>query len=311
LRIKVKIKKRAWIFLSILLILLLYVIWSISNQTTRTVKLEPYIISTEFPAETIFIRDEKIIRSPGMGQIFFEDFAEGERIGINQKLAIVDAQIFEGSVNQMSIIAESAGILSFYIDGFEEVFSGRQFNEIDLTEIKNSDFGQYKEYVSDGDLIAGGRPIFRIINPFSDVNFILYFPKDYVIRHGFELSELKDNSIILKNGMNEYEVRITEIEFSGESIFCFGRVLNQGSDFHNIRRESFTLVLDRLRGYMITKEAIIYNAEGEPGVFIQTRALPTTRHRWVRVDILEEFSNNVLINFDNSGHPVVINPQTL
>ena len=310
LKKKVKIKKRFWVFLSILLLFLFSVIWSVSNQNVRVVNLEPYLMSTQFPVEVIFIRDEKIVRSPSMGQISFGNLVEGERIRVNQQLATISAQTFEGGLNQTSIIAESAGTVSFYIDGFEDFFLGRQLGEIDLIELKNRDFNQYMGYRSEGDLIAGGTPILRIINHFSDVNFILYFPKSYVIANGFELSELENNNIILKNGMNEYKINITEVGFSGESVFCYGILIGSGEDFYNIRKERLTLVLYRIEGYLVAKDTIVYR-EGEPGVFIQSRALPTTRYRWVNVDVLEVFSDQALITFEASGYPVVINPQVL
>lgn len=308
---KLRIKKRAWIAMSILLLILLFTgIWFASNEVVRTVKPEFHVISTEFSVEAILIRDEKIIRSPNMGHISFDGLSEGERIRVNQQIATVTNQTLEGINNQIEIIADSAGIVSFYTDGFEEFLRDRQIGDIDLIEIKNRDFDQYRGRRNDGDLIAGGTPILRIINPFSDVNFILFFPKEYVIRQGFELSELRENSIILKNDMNEYRVSITDVGFSEESIFCFGRVINPGEDFHNVRRESFTLVLDRLAGYLISEEAIVY-VEGEPGVYIQTRTLTRSSYNWVSVEILERVSDKVLLTREISGHSVVINPQVL
>ena len=309
---RIRIKKRVWVFLSILLLILLFnVNWPISDQNVRTVNLELRVVSTQFPVEVIFIRDEKIIRSPNMGQIFFGGLVEGERVRVNQQVAVVYNQTFEGTINQTAITTDSAGVLSFYIDGFEDLLSGRQMSELDLTEIINRDFAQYREYRSEGDIIAGGTPILRIINHFSDVNFILYFPQDYVIRHGFELSELEDNNILLKSDMDEYRISITSVGFSGKNIFGSGRVIGSGEDFYNIRKGRFTLVLDRLEGYLVAKEAIVYNAEGEPGIYIQIRMPPVSRYRWVSVDVLKTFPNEALIIFGNSRYPVVINPQVL
>ena len=309
---RTRIKKRFWVYISILLLLLLSIgIWSMSSEAVRTVDLEFHVISTEIPVEVIFIRDEEIIRSPGMGHISFGGLVEGERVRVNQQVATVSTQTFEGTINQTPIITDSAGVLSFYIDGFEDLLLGRQMGELDLIEIKNRDFGQYREYRNEGDLIAGGTPVLRIINPFSDVNFILYFPKNYVIKHGFELSELENNNIILENDMNEHRVSITSVGFSEESVFCSGRVIGHGEDFYNIRKGRFTLVLDRLEGYLVAKEAIVYNVEGESGVFIRTCTFSRTPYNWVSVDILERFSDKALITLEDSGYPVVINPHVL
>lgn len=297
--------------MSILLLALLFTgIWSVSSEVVKVVKPEFHVISTEFPVEVILIRDEKIIRSPSMGRISFGGLSEGERIRVNQQIATVTNQTFEGINNQIAIIADSSGVVSFYTDGFEEFLRGRQIGDIDLIEIKNRDFDQYLERRNEGDLIAGGTPIFRVINPFADVNFILFFSKDDVIRLGFELSELESNTIILKDEMNEYRISITNVGFSEESVFCSGRIINPGEDFHNMRRGEFTLVLDSLAGYLISAEAIVY-VEGEPGVYIQRRTLTRSSYNWVNVEILGRFSDEVLLTREISGYSVVINPEVL
>jgi len=300
--------KKGWIYLAVLLILLFLIkgIWSISSKAVKTVNLELKVISTEFPAEVIFIRDEMLIRSPNKGHISFEDLSEGERVRVNQHVATLTTQTFQGNLKHTPITTSNAGVLSFYTDGFEEVFKGKQIGELDLLELKKKDFGQYREYKNEGELVEEGAPVLKIINPFSDVNFILYFPQEYVIKHGFELLELKDMPLILKNDRNEYRISTTNMGLSGKDVFCFGRVLDRKEDFYNIRKERFTLVLDRQEGYLVSKQAIVY-IEDEPGVFIQTHA----SYDWVSVDILRNLSDKALIMLEDPGYPVVINPQVL
>jgi len=305
-KVRVKIKK-GWIFLAVLLLLLLFIgIRPTSGETVKTVNPEFQVISTEFPVDVIFSRDEEVIRSPGRGQVFFEDLIDGERVRVNQQVATLVTQTFDGVLERKPITISNAGVLSFYTDGFEELLWGRQIGELDLIGVKNRNFGQYMEYKSEGAFVEQGTPIFRIINPFSDVNFILYFPKGYVIKNGFELSELESNSLILKSDSDEYRISITNVGLAGESVFCSGRVLSNRGDFFNIRKERFILVLERQEGYLISKEAIVYEEEGEPGVFIQNRR----SYDWVRVDILKVLSDKALIAPERPGS-IVINPQVL
>ena len=300
--------KKGWIYLTVLLLLLFFIkgFWSISSKSVKTVNLELKVISTEFPVEVIFIRDEKIIKSPGKGHIFFEDLIEGERVRVNQQVATLITQTFEGNLKQTPITISNAGVLSFYTDGFEELFRGKEIGELNLMEIKKKDFGQYRKYKNEGELVEEGTPVFKIINPFSDVNFILYFPQEYVIKHGFEFLELKEMPLLLKSDRNEYRISIINMGLSENDVFCFGRVLDHKEDFYNIRKERFTMVLDRQEGYLVSKQAIVY-VENEPGVFIQTHA----SYDWVSVDILKNLSDKALVMLEDPSYPVVINPQVL
>lgn len=300
--------KKIWIYMVVLFLLLVLIqsFWSVSNKSVKTVNLELKVIATEFPVDVIFIRDEKIIRSPGKGYIYFEDFIEGERVRVNQQVATLITQNFEGNFKQTPIITSKAGVLSFYTDGFEELFAGKQIGQLNLMEIKKKDFGQYKEYKNEGDLVEEGTPVFKIINPFADVNFIMYFPQENVIKHGFELLDLKEMPLILKSDSNEYKITITNMGLSEKDVFCYGKVMDYKQDFYNIRKERFVLVLERQKGYLISKEAIVY-IENEPGVFIQTHS----SYDWVVVDIIKTLSDKVLVMLEDPSYPVVINPQVL
>ena len=306
---KKKIKgKINWVYLVVLLILLLFFIsiWFNSKDTVRTVSLERQTISIELPVEVVFIRDEDIIRSPGRGRISFGDINEGERVRVNQQLATINARTLEGNLSQTPVITGISGVISFQTDGFEGLLLGMQNGDLNLVEVKNKDFDQYKDYKNEGDFVETGAPVFRIINPFSDVNFILYFPKDYVIKHGFELSELMNRPLRLRSNDDEYRINTAYMRLSEEGIFCSGIIFDRRENFFNIRKDRFTLSIIGPEGYLVSRQAIVYDGE-EPRVFIQTR----NSYDWVKVDILRNLSDKVLIMFEEADFPIVINPQVL
>ncbi|KUO52469.1 MAG: hypothetical protein APF76_05395 [Desulfitibacter sp. BRH_c19] len=301
-------KKMGWIYLFILglTVCIITSISAISNKTVKTINPELEAITTELLAEAVFIRDERTIKSPNKGQISYEDLQEGERVRVSHQIATITAQTLEGKQNYIPVTTNSAGVLSFYPDGFEEVLSGKPMGELNLLEVKKINSGQYSDQEKDRQIVEEGTPIFKIINPFSDVNFILYFPQSEILDIGRDPLELKDAPLTLSNGDSEYRINISDIGFAGKDVFCFGVILNNKEDFYSIRKADFRLIIDTKEGYLIDKEAIVIIDE-EPGIYIHKG----DSYNWVPVEVLKTLPDKSLIMFDDYLYPIVINPQVL
>lgn len=301
-------EKRGWIKLSIFILAIFIVtnIMAISNKTVKTINPQLEIVSTELSAQAIFIRDETVIVSPNKGQISYEDLQEGERVRVNHKLATITAQTLEGKTNYMSVTTNRAGVLSYSPDGFEEVLSGKNMSELNLLEIKQTNFEQYIYQKRDRELVEEGTPIFKVINPFADVNFILYFPQSYILELGMDPLELKNLPLVLSNEDDEYMIRIIDIGFAGKDIFCYGLIINNKEDFYSIRRDDFRLVIDVQEGYLTPLNTIVFKDE-EPGVYIQKDG----SYDWVPVEILKKFPDKIMIMLNDHEYPIVINPTSI
>ncbi len=296
---------KGWLYLAFIfgVILLFASFWQISTKGIKTQELKWQVIKTNLSADWIFLRDEKIVAAPAKGYVTFNELSEGERVRVGQHIATINADGMDGRVHSWDMVTEWAGVFSYRIDGFEETFSNKELKDFNLLEIKRLKFDNHN---NKKDYVEQGEPVFRIINPFSDVNFIVMFPLKDILELGIDPSDLKSISPMLVDNEQNYKIAITEVNLAGESVFCFGNILGDGRNFYNVRKGNYELLLDSSQGYLVPNSAVVYSDE-EPGVYIHDG----NSFEWVPIDIINTYSDEYLIDMELSEGHVVINPLAL
>lgn len=306
---KKKIKsKKGLVYLLILISILIFVksVWSITTKTIKTQVLELEVVTTKFLVDAIFIKDEDIVKSPIKGNLSFSELKEGERVRVGQEIAIIDFQSFEGIQKQVVVTTSQAGIISLAIDGFEETLKGKGIGELDLSELKKMDFNKYFNDKKDSRAVEEGTPIFKLISPFSDLNFIIYLPQKELADSGIDPFTLKDLPLTMENNGKQYQITILDVGFADEDVFFSGKFLRDKEDFYSSRKTQLELIVDSIDGYYVPLQAVVM-VNDDAGVYVQKNKTYT----WVPVDILKTFDDKYFIQIEDNEYPVVINPQNL
>ncbi|MEW6623159.1 MAG: HlyD family efflux transporter periplasmic adaptor subunit [Bacillota bacterium] len=295
--------KKIWIMLIFILGIIFFLIscWLVSSKTVKTVFLEWHSIQIDFPVEIVFIREERAVKAPIKGYVVRQDINDGERVRVGQTVATINAKSIDGQSHHFSVVSEWAGTLSFAVDGFEETFNGKGIRDFNLAEIKKLNFERSK---SEGELVEKGEALFKIIDSFRDVNFIMYFPHKHLLANVIDPQLLLEGPLLIFSEEKHYGVQVTDINYAGEDVYCFGKILEAPEDFFNVRKGKYMLMVREYEGYLVDNSALTM-LDDVPGVYYQV----SNNYEWTPVEIIYQNSNKTLIRFDKEKHPVVINPE--
>lgn len=191
---------------------------------------------------------------------------KGENTLINQSLDNLEKRreevINQISSNTMDYFSGEAGIISFKIDGYEEIYSFDHREDYSYSDFKQ--IVDKQKIIEDNSNIKAGEPIFKIIDNFEWYMIIK-------VENIKDISSYKEGDPILLTGSqidDELKGYIKNInkEKSKGSILC-----KFNSDFHNYydkRHMEVNIVKYKHNGFKIPTKSIV-EKDGIKGVYIK------------------------------------------
>lgn len=165
-------------------------------------------------------------------------------------------QINTGSLRYYS---QQSGIISYHIDGYEQIFLPKEFENYTYDMVQLKDF----EEADNDDKVETGEPIFKIIDNFQWYMAIKIEDKkdieDYVLGQTVKL-ELEDKT--------ELKGKIITINYSGTNAVLVLRFNDYIHNNYNLRHTSVDLIHSKKEGHKIPTDVII-ERDGDKGVYIK------------------------------------------
>ena len=245
-----------------------------------------------FRAEGLIIREETVYTAPEAGYVKLLA-REGKRVAYGEEIA---------RLNNRTIYNHHAGLLSYAVDGLEEVLT--------FSSINNMTVDKYRSYKRNfkqnfnNDYIRKGQALFRIIN---NNNMYLIIPCDKEEIRRYRLMETvfieidePDNKLV--------EANIIDIKIEDEQGLLVVRLNLFLEEWLNTRRVNFHFLKNIYRGIAIPRKAIFTTTAGE-GVLVYDPLRNT--YNFVQIRVLNGNRDLVIVEGVDLGDNIVTNPADL
>ncbi len=308
-RVRVRRNPRRALRKLVLAIITLYIIFIAYDfvhdlVVTRLAKVAPVsrgVVQATVPARGILVRDEITVKAPRRG-LLKVIVPEGERVRVGQVVAQVVAVSLDSRTGEQTfnVAAPRAGIVSYHLDGLEEIYSRQNINELDLTKVQT--IQAESKQVLPGSQVEEGKPVFKIVNNLEP----LYLIADTSTK--LKSAEMKKESIILLSfgagEKNTYRAVVAEKNFGGSSGKLLLSLSNYSDNMMVPRTVSFEVITERYEGFYVPSRAIV-RKEGKDGIFTVYKE----RVRWKEVEVRGQVGDKAVLNGVTADMKVVLNPQ--
>ncbi|PKM81657.1 MAG: hypothetical protein CVU89_07835 [Firmicutes bacterium HGW-Firmicutes-14] len=308
LKVRVKRKPTGVLRKLILLIIIIYIGLAayrfihdlVITRLAEVEKIQRGVIQTTIPAEAILIRNERALNAPGSGRLKVI-VPEGERVRVGQVVAQVVSPSIESSTGEilLNISAPMAGVVSYRLDGLEEIYTPGNVHELDLEKVIS--FPSDTRQILAGSRVEGGEPVARIVNNLDP----LYIFGEVSGDIGTGIKENDSLSISFNNDDKDlYRATLVKKNLREKS----GRILLSipyyEKELVTARRTKFWIVTDRHEGYYVPAQAIV-KKDGTDGIYTVYKE----QVKWKQVEIIARIGENVAVSGVTPDIKVILNPE--
>ncbi len=258
------------------------------------------VIQSSIPAHGILVRSEKVVAAPHSGKLKVLA-AEGERVRVGEVVAQVVTESLDKPAGEtvFNLTAPWAGIISYHLDGLEEIYSPENIRELDLPGLEQ--VKSKPEQFTAGSPVEAGRPVLKIVNNLEPLYLIAFTENDLALPE-----KNKKNSLYLSFSQAEKELSqavVQERNFRGRAnqvLFS----LNYQESLAVPRKIELQVITDRFEGYVVPAGAIVQK-EGKAGIYTVFKE----RVRWKKVEITGRAQEKVVISGITPDIKVILNPE--
>lgn len=243
--------------------------------------------------------EESLITPTNSGSVALE-VEEGKRVPKNHEVFSVTSSDEDGKEKTERYYAPISGIVSYYIDGYENMSDMDKIKELDFRNIYEDTFNSESNNHAKKDAVAGEAYAKVIDNLKVAYIYMFYNPEDNHL-----LEEEGDTFRIRFPELNESTTGTVEkIMDNGDGrMFCkiaLGPVSETFLTNRVVQAEIYQIETATLD---LSKDALVYN-DGEPGVYIVSGGTV----QWQKVTVLHESENRVECETLPEGTVIVLTP---
>lgn len=280
---------------------------------TQMIKVKPLEISTindTVEINGILIKDEVIINSPYQGKVKF-NIQEGDRVRAGAIVASVTAVDINNKNGQTTynINAPTPGVISFHLDGLENIYTKANVNNILMQKLAHNDSKPLS--IKNDDMVESGRPIFKIVNNLS--RNIIYFqvplkdiPTDFLKKgHRIEL-------MFVEKDVAAMYFEIDDIKQINQDLSVVVSNNSFTPQFLDQRDVNIKIVRNTYSDKLVVSLKSLVKKNDQNGLFIQYKEAV----KWVPVEVLGIVKDKVAIKGLNNylpqvieGTPYIVNPE--
>jgi putative membrane fusion protein len=209
----------------------------------------------------------------------------------------LDSKTGESNVN---IVTPCSGIVSYYIDGFEEVYSLNNLKKLDVKKI--SGIKSVSRHIQPGIQVEQGQTIFKIVNNLDPVNIVteVIGPLGTLAK-----SNKKNYYLILSTDEKDLVPAVlTEKRFQGSANKMLFSVAKYNNSLLIPRIIDLKIVTDRFEGFIIPESTIVKKSSKE-GIYTVYKE----RVKWKDIEIIGKSQGKVAISGITPDIKVILNPE--
>lgn len=207
---------------------------------------------------------------------------------LKQQRLILENQI---NSNNIRYYSKRSGIVSYHIDGYENIYRPLEFENYTFDNIIISDIVEQK---SEQDEITTGKPVFKIIN-----NFEWYMAIKVEDRSQVEQYEIGQPLVFELDNGTELNGKIIMLNISNNNVVIVLKLNTYLHEDYNLRFTPISIINYKKEGLKIPTDVII-EKDGKKGVYIK-EIYGIVKFR--QIDILGVEDDYTFINKgDNNGY---------
>lgn len=308
IKVKVRRNPRKALRNLILIIIAAYVIFITYTfirdlVVTRLAGAQPAqqgVVQLTAPATGILVRDEKVINAPRSGKLKVIAH-EGERVRVGAVVAQVVVASLDSKTGEavFNIVTPKAGVVSYYVDGLENVYSPKNISELDLNKIET--IKPVSQNFKPGSQVEEGKPVCKIVNNLAPVT-VMAVSKDVL--------KFPDNSpssiqvALSSNNAQIYQAVLLDKAFRGKANQFLFSLANYDDYLMTARKQDFDIITARYAGYIVPAQAIV-RKDGEDGIF----TIYKERVKWKNVQIEGSYEEKVIVSGLTPDIKVITHPE--
>jgi len=308
MKVRVRRNPKGFFRKLVLLVIAIYVVFVsyrfinglIITRLAEVQQVSEGVIQSTVPASGIFVRNEKVVYAPKTGKLKVI-IPEGERVRVGETVAQAVAPSLKSKTGEalFNITAPRAGIVSYRLDGLEDVYSPAKISELDLSKVQTIE-NELRKTMAGGQ-VEEGKPVLRIVSNLEPIYIIgtisgnpasLGGDEAKSILVSFAPDEKVSHALILEKGFRE------QADTFLLSLSDYPDKLLTG------RRHDFWIVTERFEGYYVPVSAIV-RKDGKDGIYTVYKE----RVKWKSVEIKGQADEKVAISGVTSVTKVILNPE--
>lgn len=264
-------------------------------------QVQPGVIQIKAPAKGILVRDETVINAPRNG-ILRVIAHEGERVRVGAVLAQVVVASLDSKTGEtvFNIVAPKAGVVSYNVDGLENVYTPKNLMELDLNKIDT--LKSVLRNFAPGSQVEEGKPVCKLVNNLAPLNVLAV--TNEVLKFPENPPRSKIEVFLTNNDKQVYQALILEKAFRGKENQILFSLDNYDDHLIIARQQDFTLITARYEGYIVPASAIV-RQDGKDGIF----TIYKERVKWKSVKIEGAYQEKVVISGITPDVKVISKPE--
>lgn len=308
IRVRVRRNPRRFFRKVVLVLITLYLAYliygfvheSVVVRLAKAQQVPEGFIQKTLPVNGVIVRNEKLLPAPRSGKLKVIA-AEGERVRVGQIVAQVLVPSLDSKTGEavFNITSPSAGLVSYHLDGLEEVFTPARIKELDLNKIDT--IKSEPRQMLPGNQVEAGKPVLKVVNNLEFLNIVA------TVQRGLALQKSKSKTILLALGENENDLcqgTILDGKFNGQPNQMLLGIKDYDARMLTGRRINFKIVTERYEGYILPASAIV-SKDGKNGIF----TVYEERVKWKKVEIEGGTAERVAISGITPDIKVILRPE--
>lgn len=231
------------------------------NKEKLISDLQKKIFANEFSTIT-FIKEQLFLNDEEYKNVDFSKTSAGE--GLKNLEDRKDKIEIELEQNHIKYYTNKAGIISYEIDGYEEIYLPSNFENYTYEKLK---IGQLSKIVRDEKYkVLTDEPIYKIMDNFQW--YVAMKIEDSKIISDFNEN---DNIRIYINDKEELSGNILAINNSGDKSVLIAKFNTMFHKYYNMRFPKVEIIKEKTNGFKIPKKSIV-SVDNIIGVYIKDRS---------------------------------------
>ncbi len=295
------------ILLLIFLVFVAFIGWKtihslICRLFVEVIPVQHKIVEDVLNTDFLVLRDETLITAPASGRLEM-NYSEGERVGKNAVVGYIIKTTGTSlqKEEKIPIRVHQTGILSFHVDGFENLCHPETWAQVDVSLFADLEKNLAKKTnnVENNSIVNKGDSLFKITDNLSPCYL-------YSKVTGIYPEEWKEDillSIKLQEFNNEKITgRIIEFAKNDDAVNMLIKI-SGSKGIEKYRRLRGEIVVEKNKGTMLEKSVLVLQ-QGVPGVYLVEKG----RSTWKKVSIIEYLGDNVLVDGLQLGQQLILTP---
>jgi putative membrane fusion protein len=290
-----------------LVILIAFGMWFLLRQVhglirismAKTISVEEGVLEKTFPTQAVITRYEQVYTCPISGELQIIA-KEEERVGEGTLIAVVKGEGSSVTTDMpvKNIYAKRAGIVSYKLDGLENVLTPETITHLRSESIFNQAKTASCEVVANQKILSSGMGFVKIVNNLKPIVM------DFILPHeAFDETPQAGDilTFCLKEQSEQGTVKATQITRSSNGYRIIAETTDWTQKFLSERLLDLEFVIATYRGVIVPQTALS-EKEGEQGVYKTTSG----RYRFEPIEIIGQVGELLIVTGIEAGEEILV-----